>query len=301
MQDYVKLFQEKVDEIEKDVQDVHIINAGIMNHGKSSVFNSLLDKEHFAVEDIRTTVEANKVLWEDNVYLVDTPGLQADSADDIEAYVAYRKANMIVFVHTVNVGELHAEELKAINTMKKLFQSDEFFWKHFCLVLTAAESEATDNLSSIKDKILWDIDKECGGRDFKTFMVSNVGYWKGKKEKKDKLIELSNIPALREYLYDHIKEWAVENDIIRKTRISKEKESLLNQLSQEAEKIKEMMSGKEKNVKKRHQIVLNKLEHIIDGKKGQERDLKSRKDRLSEMKSQLKDMQERHKMAKENY
>lgn len=301
MQDYVKLFQEKVDEIEKDVQDVHIINAGIMNHGKSSVFNSLLDKEHFAVEDIRTTVEANKVLWEDNVYLVDTPGLQADSADDIEAYSAYRKANMIVFVHTVNVGELHAEELKAINTMKKLFQSDEFFWKHFCLVLTAAESEATDNLSNIKDKILWDIDKECGGRDFKTFMVSNVGYWKGKKEKKDKLIELSNIPELRVFLREHIKEWLAENDIIRKTRICKEQEALIKELEQEAKKIKKTMAEQEESVKKRQQVILTRLENIIDVKKGQESDLKSLKVRLSEMKSQLKDMQERHKMAKENY
>ena len=301
MKDYVKIFQEKLAEIEEEVQEVNIINAGIMNHGKSSVFNSLLDNEYFAVEDVRTTVEANKVCWEEGVYLVDTPGLQAENADNIEAYAAYQKANMIVFVHTVNVGELHAEELQAINTIKKLFKSDDFFWNHFCLVLTAAESEVAENLSSIKDKILCDIEKKCGGQNIKTFMVSNTSYWKGKKEKKDKLIELSNIPALREYLHDHIKEWAAENDIIRKTRICNEKESLLSQLSQEAEKIKKMMSGKEEKVKKRQQIVINKLENIIDGRKGNERDLKSRNERLSDMKSRLKEMQEQHKMAKENY
>lgn len=301
MQDYVKLFQEKVDEIEKDVQDVHIINAGIMNHGKSSVFNSLLDKEHFAVEDIRTTVEANKVLWEDGVYLVDTPGLQADNSDNIEAYETYRKANMIVFVHTVNVGELHAEELQAINTIKQLFKSDDFFWKHFCLVLTATEGETADNLNSIKDKILQDIEKKCGGRDFKTFMVSNTAYWKGKKDKKDKLVEMSNIPDLRVFLHGQIKDWTAENDIIRKTRICKEKESLLKKLHQEAEVIKNTMAEKEKNVKNRQQVVLTKLENIIGGKKEQEQDLKSRVARLSEMKSKLKEMQEQHKQAKDNY
>lgn len=301
MQDYVKLFQEKVAEIEKDVQAVHIINAGIMNHGKSSVFNSLLDKEYFAVEDVRTTLEANKVLWEDNVYLVDTPGLKADNADDIEAYAAYRKANMIVFVHTVNVGELHAEELQAINTIKQLFSSDEFFWKHFCLVLTAAESEASDNLNNIKDKVLRDIEKKCGGRDFKTFMVSNIGYWKGRKEEKDKLVELSNIPELRVFLREHIKEWAAENGIIRKTRICKEQEKLLNELKREAGAIKNSMADKEKTVKNRQQVVLTRLENIIGEKKEQEKDLKTRVDRLSDMKSQLKEMKEQHKQAKDNY
>ena len=45
MKDYAKEFQDRIAVIDQDSQDVRIINAGVMNHGKSSLFNSLLDKE----------------------------------------------------------------------------------------------------------------------------------------------------------------------------------------------------------------------------------------------------------------
>ena len=72
MQDYVKTFQEKIAAIDADAQRINIINAGVMNHGKSSLFNSLLDKNIFPEEDIRKTVALQTELWRDNVYLIDT-------------------------------------------------------------------------------------------------------------------------------------------------------------------------------------------------------------------------------------
>ena len=48
MKDYVSEFQNKLAEIEKDMHSIYIINAGAMNHGKSSLFNSLLDSTTFA-------------------------------------------------------------------------------------------------------------------------------------------------------------------------------------------------------------------------------------------------------------
>ena len=101
MKDYVAEFQNKLADIEKDMHSIYIINAGAMNHGKSSLFNSLLDSTTFAAQDVRTTIVNETVKWAEDVYLIDTPGLEAEEADDKMAYMAYRRANVIVFASVI--------------------------------------------------------------------------------------------------------------------------------------------------------------------------------------------------------
>ena len=135
MKDYVAEFQKQLEEIDRDSKKILIINAGSMNHGKSSLFNSLLDKNVFAENDVRETLVSKDEPWIEGVYLIDTPGLNAEETDDVEAYKAYKRANMIVFVHTLKTGELKRNELNAINIIKGVL-GEEYFWSHFCLALT---------------------------------------------------------------------------------------------------------------------------------------------------------------------
>ena len=187
MKDYVKAFQDKIAEINADADKINIINAGVMNHGKSSLFNSLLDKNVFPEEDIRTTVKTQAELWTDNVYLIDTPGLSAEITDDAVAYEAYRRANVILFVHRVDTGELHKNGLDGLNKIKSLFPDKKFFVNHLCLVLTAIDDQsARENLDTIRDKALADIKKFCGLSGFKVFFVSNTRYRKGLAERKSR-------------------------------------------------------------------------------------------------------------------
>ena len=301
MKDYVAMFQQKIAEIDQEVKAVHIVNAGNMNHGKSSIFNSLLDHIHFAEEDIRTTVVADKALWQENVYLVDTPGLDAEDIDDTEAYKAYPRANVIVFVHTLGTGELHANELEAINKIKTLFASEDFFWQHFCLVLTAADAQDEENLAKIKDKIMLDVKNICGGEKFRTFVVSNPRYRKGRDENKAVLLNKSGIAELRDYLQSHVGEWLAENDVFRKTRIHMEKEKLLKELNQERAIIENTMETKEDIRKTKQQIILTQLENILGEQEELEEELKSRTARLSDMKYRLKGLREQHERSKANF
>lgn len=186
MKNFVKAFQEKIAEIDADAQKVNIINAGVMNHGKSSLFNSLLDKNIFPEEDIRTTVTTQTEPWGENVFLIDTPGLSAEIADDAVAYEAYRRANVILFVHRIDTGELHKNGLDGLNKIKSLFPDEKFFTEHLCLVLTSIDDpSARDNLDTIRDKALADIKNYCGLSGFKVFCVSNPRYRKGTAERKD--------------------------------------------------------------------------------------------------------------------
>ena len=169
MKDYAEEFRRRIDEIDRDSKKILIINAGSMNHGKSSLFNSLLDRNAFAENDVRETVVSKDEPWIEDVYLIDTPGLNAEESDDVEAYAAYKRANMIVFVHTLKVGELKRNELNAINIIKGVL-GEKYFWNHFCLAMTFLDAEKNDeNINAIVDKTLNDIANAAA----KTFRCSS--------------------------------------------------------------------------------------------------------------------------------
>lgn len=208
-----------IKQIKKLADKVYIVNAGRMNHGKSSLFNSVLNESKFAVGDIRTTIERSEAQLVGPAYLVDTPGLDAVDADDEVAFNAYQKANMVVFVHTPNVGEFHKDELEKINQIIELFPSKEYFWKHFCLVFTFTEAIAEQELKSIEAKILKDIKENCGGEDFPIFYISNKRYEKGIKENKKTLVEKSGIIDFKRYLLDQVEVLVKDNEQLKNERI----------------------------------------------------------------------------------
>ena len=293
MKNYAEEFQKKIAEISADCKKIYIINAGIMNHGKSSLFNSLLDKEVFAAQDVRTTMENQDVQWLDNVYLIDTPGLEAEQSDDAAAYNAYRRANMIVFVHNVKVGELHDKELNAINKIKTLFNNDEFFCKHFCLVLTFKDSDSDDSITSIRAKTLGDIKNHCGISDFPTFIISNSRYKKGLAENKQNMIRHSGIPELREFLKKNFSTWNKENAYFRTMRISNEKQNLIAQLEQERGKIQSRINSKTEDIKKRQQNFLYKVEAALNQKQADEQNISAEQSQLRNLKSDLESTRDR--------
>lgn len=294
MKDYVKAFQDKIATIDADADKVNIINAGVMNHGKSSLFNSLLDKNVFPEEDIRTTIKTQIEPWTDNVYLIDTPGLSAEIVDDKVAYEAYRRANVIVFVHRVDTGELHKNGLDGLNKIKALFPNENFFVEHFCLVLTSIDDQsARENLDTIRDKALADIKKYCGLSGFKVFFVSNALYKQGVEEHEDFFIEQSGIAELRDYLRQNFSTWRAENKAVRKDRITREKDDFIAQLRKERSDVQSRIQSKTEQIEQRQRNFLTKVEAAV----AQQREDKSRYDsekrRLGEMRRELQDLRDR--------
>ena len=264
MKDYVTAFQGKIDAINADAQKVNIINAGVMNHGKSSLFNSLMDADVFPEEDVRTTVTTQVEQWSDNVFLIDTPGLSAEAMDDAVAFEAYRRANVILFVHRVDTGELHKNGIDGLNKIKSLFADDKFFVEHLCLVLTSIDDQsAGKNLDTIRDKALADIEKHCGLSGFKVFTVSNTRYRKGVAEHKFALVKQSGIPELREYLTQNFSKWLAENKAVRAARITREKDDFIAQLQQERAGVQDRIQKKTDRIKQRQKNFLNKLEEAV--------------------------------------
>lgn len=294
MKDYVAEFQSRLAEINADSSKVHIINAGIMNHGKSSLLNSLMDAEVFAVQDVRQTVENKTERWLDDVYLTDTPGLEAENVDDATAFAAYRRANLIIFVHNVNVGELHKNELDAINKIKALFNNDDFFWKHFCLVLTFKDSDSGgSNIEAIRNKTLDDIKANCGSKGFAVFVVSNTRYKKGRAENKSKLVELSGIPELKSYLQQNLQTWRSENSYFRNMRIASAKDELVAKLQQERGAVQSRINSKTAQIQQRQKNFMYKVEEAVRQRSADESKYNSERSSLNSMKSDLQNLRDR--------
>lgn len=197
-------YKKNLSQIIDDKRYVKIAVAGRMNHGKSSLLNSLIGDNIFKVQDIReTTANSRYELFED-VLLVDTPGLDANINDDAIANVAYESSNIILFVHNYNVGDFHKGELEALKRIAD-FHNSEAFSDRFILVLTGKDAITDQNdRELIKLKLLKDIKQFCGLQNFPTFEVSNTTFMKGKSENKEKLIVYSGIPTLLEYITSKI-------------------------------------------------------------------------------------------------
>lgn len=243
-----------------DKNAVYIVNAGRMNHGKSSLFNSLLGREEFQAKDVRTTVKNKEVKWKDNIILVDTPGLDAVDEDTSKAYEAYYNADLIFFVHTVRTGELHDSEIEAIKKISKNFTKD-YFWKHFCLVLSFKESVDTDSLEKITQESVNAINKACNADEFAVFAISNSRYLKGVAENKTGLINHSGILDLLDYIDAQIDAWYRESidkneDVLRDNllKICKEANSVL-QAQKNSETVNKNVPGGGKSVDELREIV----------------------------------------------
>ena len=292
MKDYVAAFQDKIAELNEDAKVVHIVNAGNMNNGKSSLLNSLIGSELFPVEDIRTTTKNQTERWIDGVYLTDTPGLNTEKIlDDDAAFKGYRHANMILFVHKMDVGELHKNEINAINKIKALFETEDFFWKHFCLVFTAFEQYAknTSALDAIKDKSLSDIKKFCNGSEFPVFIVSNTRYQKGMAKNSD-IAKKSGIFELRDYLLKNVPTWQSENQSIRNSRITREKNELVAQIERERQSVQTAIDKKTSALKSKQEWFIRELQNAVDQYSDDRYDYYDQRSILKDMKEKLENL-----------
>lgn len=279
--------------------DVYIANCGVMNHGKSSLFNSLAnigDDEGFKVADKRETTIFKTMKWRDGIYLIDTPGLEANETDDIEAWSGYKKASAIIYVHTLKTGEIHREGLEEMKMIADSLGSDSYFWKHFCLVFTSPEGMSNDEIEKIKNKSLSDIEKICGIKDFPVFIVSNTRY------KKEKLKEKSGIYELRKYVLETLVT-DCRNDA------NKRKELELNNLKKiRVHQLEKKRNNLKVDIEKNNKKIRKVKEEIADIEADFDAEIYAKEDEIEQLSKKVDNEQRRlnqlknqHKKEKEMY
>ena len=165
--------------------------VGKYNHGKSSLLNTLVGQEHFAVADKRQTrylerIEADGVCW------LDAPGLDADIQSEDDAYAhqaAWLEGDIRLFVHAVREGELDAAERALIEQLHGDQQSSQ---RAVFFVLSQIDQAASDEaLEEIKSSLQGQI------KDLPLLPVSVMRYQRGKELGQALFIEKSGVPQLQ--------------------------------------------------------------------------------------------------------
>ncbi|WP_406038250.1 GTPase [Succinimonas sp.] len=214
--------REAVSRLASDAERINVINAGRMNHGKSSLLNSIMDSDVFKVNDVRETVVNRRELYRDSIFLTDTPGLEADAEDDSEAFNVYSNANFILFVHTLRIGELHSEEISYLKRLREMFPGD-YLNTHLAIVLTFIDSYKPDEIQAIKDKITASLQSELGMDNVRFFEVSNSRYRKWQEEtdekKKQAFLKGSGICAIRDFITEQAPVWQSENRALKQGQL----------------------------------------------------------------------------------
>lgn len=248
--------------------EVYVVNAGRMNHGKSSLFNALAGNENlFEVYDRPTTIRCDKIAIGNGIILIDTPGIDAREKDTTEALEAYQKADMIMFVHSVNTGELHEDELNAINKISTMFPDENKFWQQFCLILSHSDYKKADEINVIKKKAEADIASKCGGRNFPIFETSSMRYWKGINGHKDKFVEISGIKAVKEFLFANAKELCAAAVQLRQQRLDQKREEEKRLLDEKRKKHQQKISKKIQGNQSTSTSIKREFEYIHNGAK----------------------------------
>lgn len=211
---------------------------GLMNAGKSYLLNMLtqhLEKEYFKTNDFRETTEIKTEQCGNIVYL-DTPGLDACNADDLEALHGVAHADVVLFVHQPQ-GELEKIEIDFLQQLKNDF--GDHAEKNIILVISKVDKDTPENIQLIENKMLAQCNNILGFSP-KCFQISNTRFRKGMMEHKNTLTQASHINELNDYVQQVANESKGVNKqriAVKLTELIEECDGVIAQLEQEKSKL----------------------------------------------------------------
>lgn len=191
---------------------LRLVCTGIYNAGKSSLLNSLLDKEVFEVGSIPTTKTVSSYSYDGIVY-IDTPGLNATVSDDETTESIYREMDLMLFVSNIQNGGLTESEAKWLKKLIVYFGSPERLVNRTIFVLTNCYGSDYDD-DKVVNKYCSDIKKIVGVNSISLMCVDSAVWKQGVQNKNTTLLSESNIQKLKEVLNLRVTEVReeIEND-----------------------------------------------------------------------------------------
>lgn len=208
-----------------------IVTWGLMNAGKSSLLNMLtqhIEQEFFKTNDFRETTEVSAYEGDQYIYL-DTPGLDANTADNLEALKGIKKADIVLFVHQLQ-GELEANEVEFLKEVRTSF--GQYAEKNIILILSKVDKEDRSKVDQIQKRVLEQCEQYLGFQP-QCFQISNKLYQQGIQKHKDGLVRHSHIEDLKQSINSIVS----NTEVVRQERLNQEKALLLKKLTEQKTKI----------------------------------------------------------------
>ncbi len=234
---------------EKYDQKEVVINAGLLKAGKSSLFNAVIGERIFLVDSIRATIDSEEYNAGDFLF-IDTPGLDANDKDSKIAYETYKYADVIVYSHNVNEGELTRVELEEIEKIAKIFGGAKKLFRSMILVLTHSDQKEDDELEAITNKVIEQLQNKFDALPYQTFSVDSKAYLEGLEQGSDILMDSSNIAQVKVSIKNLLSEQKNNNNSLFRQYINRE----ISQIVEKNQKIitekRVEMTTLEKNIVK---------------------------------------------------
>lgn len=175
-----------------------VVNVGLLNAGKSSLWNAVGKRPGaLAVADARCTSVAAELDC-GTFTLIDTPGLDSTSADEHHAALGLLRADVVVYVHSLKMGELVDRELRTLRDIQSLFPAKTDFAQRVLLACTKA-GDAEDP-QSIEATMCSQVERTVGVGRLASFAVSSRRYEEAMSAGRPQRAEHSGVPALRTHL-----------------------------------------------------------------------------------------------------
>ncbi|WP_350594595.1 MULTISPECIES: GTPase [unclassified Pseudoalteromonas] len=210
----------------KEGKDKPVIAVwGMMNAGKSYLLNMLTQHysaEYFPTNDIRETAKIRQFEGEAYIFL-DTPGLDANDADDQVAMDGAAKADVVLFVHQPR-GELEKIELDFLKNLKESFGF--YAQENIVLVISKTDVESLDKIEQIEQKVLEQCNQYLGFTPA-SFLISGTRFHKGIQQHKEGLVKASHLEKLKQ----HIETLGIDISVLREEKVRQIQNTLLTNIS----------------------------------------------------------------------
>lgn len=274
IEDYIKRLESR------DI--IKIVNTGLVNSGKSTLFNALLNKnddEGFKTGAARTTVKSESEYMEKDICLIDTPGIDAREEDDEKAYRSVVMADIIVVIHNIKTGMPNRQEMEWFERICSDINSKDQIKKRLVYVCSWIDERDRDadyinTINTTKEMVF-----KAAGTEVDFFEVSSKRYKAGIKKSSQGLIQLSNIDPFRQAL-------------LKKARLAKADSTLDEGLRQSVYdfcsslyfSVSVERKEKSEKINKITQKNNNKCERLLNNWKNTFDELKQRKTNLDKLK-----------------
>ena len=177
--------------------DQYVVSCvGLYNHGKSTLLNAIVgdfECSTFKTADTRETSSIKRIKRND-LFFVDTPGLNAREYDDKLTIKATNESDINLFIHNVTTGELDKNE---IDFLYKMNNNQTFIDKTIFVLSRIDNIDNQQDIDKTNNKIFQQIEK-IFNYHATIVTVSAKNYLKGNRENKKLLIKNSNIVTLKE-------------------------------------------------------------------------------------------------------
>lgn len=207
-----------------------IVCAGIYNAGKSTLLNVLCGEERFPTGNVPTTKTMAQAEFGGAVY-IDTPGLNAQEEDDQEAEAAYASADFILFVSSIQNGNISAAEADWLAKLREQYTEDGLRQRLVYVLSNCGQVEEKER-NRLREAFRTDLEKACGLCPKEIFCVDSCIYLDGKAQNEPLLMEYSGIPHLQESLIQLIANAEEALHQARETELDTLQKTAREQLSQ---------------------------------------------------------------------